>query len=143
MSIRTSLAALALAATALATGCGGSQGLSRSQLIAKADLICKRTNEKIHASNLGPRNIIRLAPGLAVYEEQSAAELAKLQPPSSMADDWKTIVDDFQVVGRSLAEIGHAKSLKEAIPSGNTISRAQGERARAAQRNGFRDCAQY
>lgn len=143
MSNRTGLTVLALAAVSLASGCGGSKGLSRTELVARADPICRRINEKIDSSKLTRDNFARVARSLAAYEQQSTAELAKLAPPASMAGDWKTIVDDFQTIGEQLAAIGRAKGPKEAVPSGSTISRAQTERTEVAHRDGFNYCARF
>lgn len=150
---RSSLAMLALAALATASGCGGSKGLSRSELIAKADPICQRINTTLTEAKLTPQNIAQVAPGIATAELQASAELTKLAPPSSMAADWKVIVDGFHETG-----VGMQKSAEAAKSATTTHSPAQsktlheaelevfkGQQARetAATRDGFIDCARF
>jgi hypothetical protein len=147
MTTRTVLTTLALATVlAAASGCGESKGLSRAELIAKADPICRRTNDKLDSNPLTLQNVARIAPEAAAYEKQSAAELAKLAPPASMARDWKAIVDGFQITGEDLAKVGEyakVKNLKAAVLSAAKLSNAQHDRAVTASRNGFKDCSRY
>jgi hypothetical protein len=147
MTTRTGLTVLALAATALtAASCGGAKTLSRAELIAKADPICRRANHRLDTSKVNPWNLAVLGDGLAATERQVSDELAKLTPPSSMAADWKVIVDGFRRASVGLtrgAEASRIKDTPEILKHGGELTEGQHDRAVAAQRNGFKDCARY
>jgi hypothetical protein len=144
--------ALATAVLATASGCGGSKGLSRAELIAKADPICRRANDTLNGSKLNAHNVAQLAPMLAATEHQVSVELAKLTPPSSMAADWKVIIDGFRRAGVGLEKVGAAakaspprfgKASKALIEGENELSNGQNVRAVTAQRSGFNDCGKF
>lgn len=152
MMTRQGLAALALAAIVLTTaaGCGGSKGLSRSELIAKANPLCRRANEALDSSKLNPSNIAQVAPAVAVTVQQVSAELAKLTPPESMASDWKVMVDSVRRAGVGLGKLAQAaKTSSLAKPSQAYIegekefSSGQSDRSQIAQHNGVSECATF
>jgi DICT domain-containing protein len=141
------LTALALAATVLVAGCGGSKTLTRSQLAAKAEPICAHIQEKLGAvfSAKSPQSVSHAAAEFAAYDRQATAELAKLSPPGSMASDWKAIVTGYEVAGSAVAKLGQdAIPTKDKPGSGDVtaFTDAQHNRTVTAQRNGFNHCAQ-
>lgn len=145
-----SVLALAGTVVALASGCGESKGLSRAELIAKADPICQRANAKLDSSNISPQNIAQVAPGIAAVDRQVSAELAKLTPPSSMAGDWTIIVDGFRKSGVGLERLGAVprisslkKPSKAVIEAETVFTGSQDARASAGARSGFKDCARF
>lgn len=148
---RTVLGALALAAAVLAAGgCGGSKGLSRAELIAKADPICQRANHALDSSKISSKNLASVAPGLATVEQQVSAELAKLTPPSSMVADWHVIVDGFRRTAVGLNEVGRvakaglsAKPTTALLEGEKEVSKGQQARATTAGRDGFLECARF
>jgi len=147
---RRSLVAPALLAAVAVAGCGGSKELSRSELIAKADPICRKANNALDSSKITPKNLPSLAPGLATTYEQASSELAKLKPPLSMAADWKVIVSGYRRAGVGFQELGVAsKTSSLAKPSKTLIAGekeqfgGQHDRAVTASRNGFVDCSKY
>lgn len=152
---RSGLTTLALTTVALAavSGCGGSKELSRSELIAKADPICRRANAAIDHSKFNVSNVAQLAPGMAAAQNQASAELAKLTPPSSMAADWKVIVDGYRRTGTGIQRAGeaarsagsanpltHSKAFAEAATE---FANGREVRQTTAARNGFIDCAKF
>jgi hypothetical protein len=147
---RRSLVMPALLAAVAVAGCGGSKTLSRSELIAKADPICRKANHALDSSKISPKNLTTVAPTVATTEQQVSAELAKLSPPSSMASDWKVIVDGFHRAGVGLQEIGSAaktsspsKPSKAFVEAEKEMTGGQHDRAVTAARNGFNDCGKY
>jgi hypothetical protein len=145
---RKGLTTLALTAAAVLTtsGCGGTKGLSRAELIAKADPLCRRANTTIDSSKLTPKTVSRLAPGIAAVEQEVSSQLAKLTPPSSMASDWKTIVNGFRSAGTGLLHMGEARKTNDThalVKAEAELSNGQIARTEAAQRNGFKDCSHY
>jgi hypothetical protein len=154
---RPLLAALALAATALtASGCGGSAGstkpLTRSELIARGDAICRRINAKISTITVSSaQDYARLAPPLAAYEQTAVAEMRKLTPPASMANDWKQIVTGAQMLADGTAKLGEYAQTSNPFQAHQTpsvhaafVATTEGAKqiVTAAQREGFNDCAQ-
>ncbi|MGN6371440.1 MAG: hypothetical protein ACTHM1_00370 [Solirubrobacteraceae bacterium] len=140
----------ALIAAVAVAGCGGSKELSRSELIAKADPICRHANEALKSSKITPRNLTSVAPPLSVAYEKASSELAKLSPPPSMAADWKVIVDGYRRASVGFQEIGvAAKTSSIAKPSKALIAGekeqygGQHVRSITALRDGFADCGKY
>lgn len=137
----------ALAAGALAAaGCGESaKPLTRAQLLSRADAICARINKKLSATNIkSQQDIVRIAPQLAADEQQGLAELNKLIPPASMANDWKTIITGAQTLADSTAKLGEdvkAKDLKAARTVISEANKVQQRTVAVAKRDGFKDCS--
>jgi hypothetical protein len=106
------------AAIASLSGCGGSGGQSAAQLVARADPICEGTNAKREAANasLGHAtslkspavlaDLAKTAPGLAAYDTSAVSQLRKLQAPSSLAGDWRSILADLQQLAEDTARLG-------------------------------------
>lgn len=147
---RPRLAALALVVSMLAgSGCGGSasspKSLTRSDLIARADAICRRVNAKLTGTRIRSK---RTFVELAVYEHAAVTEMRKLIPPASMEKGWGQIVSGAQARADATANLGKY-SLAEAFrgtPATRSAYTAGVEGARrmlaAAQREGLKDCAQ-
>lgn len=144
---RLRLAALALiAATLGAGGCGKSaKPLTRAQLIAKADVVCRRINHKLSSVTIkSQQDIARVAPKLAAYEQEALSDLAKLVPPTALANDWKEIVAGAQTLADNVAKLGeYAKSnnIKAARPLIASSSKIQEHIQAIAKRDGFQDCS--
>lgn len=137
-----------LAATTLGTvsGCGGSSGLSRSQLIAKADPICRQANQALRTSKISFQNVAQVGPSVAAAQRQASIELSKLTPPSAMADDWKTIVTSWRTAAESLLRFGEAAKAKDTqgeLSAEKGFTEAQHARTTPAIRDGFHDCASF
>ncbi len=164
---RTRLIALALVATALTVaGCGGSTktvgatqassvgstqssspsgALTRSELIAKADPICRRVNAEISAKVYRTAaSIGQLAPELASFEQAATTELRSLTPPASLAQDWHQIVADNQTRAEDTAKLGeYIRAKKQAAANSLLISTGpiQRQMLAIAARDGFNDCS--
>jgi hypothetical protein len=141
------IAALAFAAVILpASGCGGSsktKPLTRAELTAKADAICRRIIPQVDWSKVNPEPLPSQVDRLAALEEQAASELDKLTPPATMADEWRLIVDGFKLTGPEFKTIAaEVKSSPHAFPR-LPLSNAQHERGLAADIAGIKDCAKY
>jgi hypothetical protein len=141
-------AALGLVAVLFATsGCGESAGstkpLTRSELIARGDAICRRINAQLNAIR-SAKDYARLG----AYEQAAVVEMRRLTPPSSMASDWGQVVSGAQARADATAKIGTYP------PEGAFATRKPAVRAAyaaagtgmqqmvtAARREGFKDCA--
>ncbi len=150
---RPRLAALVLVVTTLAaSGCGDSSGssnsLTRSELIARADAICRRVNAKLASTTISrPQDYARLLLPLAAYERAAVAEMRKLIPPASVANGWQQVLAGAQTLADATAKLGESvkgNSL-QGTPSTRSasIAAAKGtqQMTAAARREGFKDCA--
>jgi len=103
------LAVVSLTASA-ATGCGGGgdNGLSKSELVNKANAICKPHTEKIRAASgkllaggqlPSPQRFGKLARGTIVPEVSAQVkQLRDLKPSDDLADDYKKWLDESEAV---------------------------------------------
>jgi hypothetical protein len=128
-------------------GCGGGSSsarpLTRVELTARANAICQRVVSQVDWTKITPKELPRVVSRAAELEERGAAELDKLEPPPSMADDWRVIVDDFKATGREFRVIAmNVKRSGGAYPR-LPLSNAQHERALAANVAGIKECARY
>jgi hypothetical protein len=154
---RICIAAVVLAGIAFAaSGCGGStktsasnepKTLTRNDLIAQADAICKRANDNLKTlSFTTAESYGNLLIKAGAYEQTAVAQLGKLVPPAEMANDWKQIVGYDQTLGQYTVQLG------EYIRSHNTragreVFRASGAVLKPmttiAKTDGFKDCVKF
>ena len=144
------LGGLALAATMLGiVGCGGGSPatLTSSQLIAKADPICEKSNAELHKALLVPKwkSLPGPAAYFATYERRASAEMAGLRAPMALASDWRAIVLSYRQLGEDMAKLGAEAKVrpKPDIRFAAQMIKMQHERAVIARRNGFTSCSQY
>jgi hypothetical protein len=164
------LVAIAMATTALAaSGCGGSSKssggatsatggapagtgasarstpLTRAELIARGDTICRRVNQKRASTTIEPQQTYASAwTPLAVYAHAAAAEMDRLTAPPSMTKDWNRMVSSAQTIADIYSTaIRYAKAgkLDETAPLTAKLARATKEMLTTAKRQGFKDCA--
>jgi hypothetical protein len=145
----TSAGTTATASTTPVSTTGGSgPPLSRSELVARADAICKPLNTELVSSKYKVKtlqDIARIAPQRAAAEQTALSVLSKLTPPSSMAQDYQkmlvarqTVIEDIRKLGEDAA----ANNMKAATPlytSSATVIRHMGA---TATRNGFKYCGE-
>lgn len=149
MTFTRSTALTLIAIGLVAGGCGkSSKPLTRAELIAKADTICKRVNDKLKSSNnsiKSQQDIVRIVPKLASFEQTALAELSKLEPPASLANDWKTIIAGAQTLADNTAKLGEyakANNLKAARHLIQASEKVQQQTLATAKRDGFKQCSQ-
>lgn len=142
--------ALGLAAVTLAaSGCGkSSKPLTRAELVAKADTICRRVNNQLKSSDNSinsKQDLARVVPRLASFEQKALADLSKLVPPASLANDWKTIVTGAQTLADNTAKLGeyakenNIKAAKGLVTDSQKVQQAM---LATAKRDGFKDCSE-
>ena len=145
---RGHLAAVVLAATTLAaSGCGSSpKPLTRAELTAKANAICKTVTVRLAKSSIKTqRDIARVAPELASFEQTALAELSKLVPPAELANDWKQFVAGAQTLAENTLKLGEyakANNLKGAKGLITSSQAVQQQMTATAKRDGLKDCEQ-
>ncbi|MGI8557746.1 MAG: hypothetical protein ACR2ND_05480 [Solirubrobacteraceae bacterium] len=147
MTLRTPTL-LALVAATAAAGCGSSSTspLSKSELVAKGDAICKRVNDGIR--NVGPTNtaadVAKVAPKVYALEQQGVNDLRKLTPPGAVASDYTSFLDKTQVLTDDANKIGAAAKTNDKKTAQTIASEAASASASAtssASKLGFKDCA--
>jgi hypothetical protein len=160
-------------AGALTTGCGGSSkprtaipvrsgpaaktrsdaSLTRGQLIAEAEPICKRLDAELSATEnvkqsadpkLRMSEIARIDPGHAALEQKAADELDRLKPPRSLAHDWAQIVSYRHRLASELASLARAAAHKDMNAVNGLAKSKEATHAllrKLATRDGFKECA--
>jgi hypothetical protein len=134
----------ATTSTAASTGAGE---LSRTQLISKADEICKKLNSTLASLNKGAStslaSLARELPHNAELEEEAFVELIGLKPPSSLASEWHKLLKYRLTLAGELAKLAEAAKRGETATVKKLIkSKKSGHQAlrEAATHAGFQDC---
>jgi hypothetical protein len=144
----TRVAAIALTATTLAvSGCGSSaKPLTRAELTAKANEICKTVTAKISSKSIKTQQeIARVAGELASFEQTALTNLSKLVPPAELEDDWKQFVAGAQTLAENTAKLGEyakANNLKGAKGLIVSSEATQKQMVAIAKRDGLTACEQ-
>jgi hypothetical protein len=169
---RSVLSTFALAAVALsAAGCGGgsstaatgnvaasspsaatgknaqaSGALSKPQLVAQADAVCKRLNTelaRVQAKSETAQEALRVVPRNIALERRALAELNGLRPAPSLAKGWAQIIADRKVLVDELAKLlddaskGDKAGIRKLAQSKQLAHTTLNQAAKA---QGFKDC---
>jgi hypothetical protein len=172
----TRLLALALASTALAaSGCGGGGNsgahasnsgngagsgadsnnsggsrsfvrLTRAELIARADAICRRVVAQRDSIVItSPTDEARVLPPFAAYQLSALAALARLYPPSSMGRDWNKFLASFRTLAADTEKVAMAaqsNSLRQMQSLSLPLNDARKHISVIAARDGLPSCSQ-
>jgi hypothetical protein len=144
----TRVAAIALTVTTLAaSGCGSSaKPLTRAELTAKADAICKTVTAKISSKSIKTQQeVAHVAAELASFEQTALTDLSKLVPPTELEDDWKQFVAGAQTLAERTAKLGEyakANNLKGAKGLITSSEATQRQMVTIAKRDGLTACEQ-
>ncbi len=138
--------ALSATQTATAAAASSDPAAAASQLVAQADAICRRLNEQLAASSrhIEASGIARAAARHAALERRSAAELARLRPPASLAADWRRIVLYRETSAEELVAFVRAVQAKDARATSTFAAskrRVHQSLSALATKDGFTDCA--
>jgi hypothetical protein len=140
--------AIALTTAMLAmSGCGSSsRPLTRAELTAKADAICKTVTAKISSKRVNTQQQIgRVAEELASFEQTALTNLSKLVPPAELESDWKQFVAGAQTLAENTAKLGeYAKANNLKAAKGLIVSSVatQKQMVAIAKRDGLPACEQ-
>jgi hypothetical protein len=129
------------------SGCGSSsKPLTRAELTAKADAICKTVTAKISSKTVNTQQQIgRVAGELASFEQTALTGLSKLVPPAELESDWKRFVAGAQTLAENTAKIGEyarANNLKAAKGLITSSEATQKQMVAIAKRDGLGACEQ-
>ena len=127
----------------LVAGCGG--GLSKDELVAKGDTICKRVNTRM-AKEPDPQSatdLERLAKRTVQISDPAIADMKALDPPSELESDFKKFVASLKRQRDLTKEIGDAAAAGDTARIQKVSAGAQkdeNEYRRLAGKIGFKEC---
>lgn len=142
------LAAITLAAITVAiAGCGGSEKpLTHAELVSKANAICKTVTTKFATKSVNSvKDIARVAPELAAFEQKALSELSKLVPPAYLEDDWKQFIAGAEMLAENTSKLGEYAKANNLKAGGALIlssERTQHQMQAVAKRDGLSECQQ-
>jgi hypothetical protein len=136
-------AAAAVLPVLLVAACGG--GLSKQELVAKGDAICKRINTQM-AKEPDPKSaadLQRLAKRTVELSDPAIDDMDALEPPSDLEDDFKKFVASLKRQRDLTKKIGDAAGkgdTAEVQELGGQAQKAQDEYRRLTGKIGFKEC---
>jgi hypothetical protein len=147
MGPRKLAAAMLAAITVAVAGCGGSEKpLTHAELVIKANAICKTVTAKLATKSANSvKDIARVAPELASFEQKALSELSKLVPPADLEGDWKQFIAGAETLSENTSKLGEyakANKLKEASKLILSSETTQHQMEAIAKRNGLTECEQ-
>ena len=125
------------------TACGG--GLSKSELVAKGDAICKRINTRM-AKQPDPKSakdLQRLANKTVALSDPAIDDMEELEPPSELEADFDKFVASLKRqrdLTRKIGEAAGEGDTAELQKVGADAQKAQKEYRRLSGRIGFKEC---
>jgi len=125
------------------TACGG--GLSKSELVAKGDAICKRINTRM-AKQPDPKSakdLQRLANKTVALSDPAIDDMEELEPPSELEADFDRFVASLKRqrdLTRKIGEAAGEGDTAELQKVGADAQKAQKEYRRLSGRIGFKEC---
>ncbi len=142
---KTGIALMTIALAA--SGCGSSsKPLTRAELTAKANAICKKVTAKMSSKSASSeQQISRVASELSSFEQTALADLSKLVPPAELETDWKRFVAGAQTLAENTAKLGEyakAKNLKAGKALILSSENTQKQMVVIAKRDGLTACEQ-
>jgi hypothetical protein len=144
-SVGASTTTAATTATTTVRSSTRTRPLTRAQLIAQADVICRKVNARRSKMKIKTsQDYARSVPPFASYEQVMYAKLDKLVPPASMAKDWTQIVAQARTLAAGMTKIGQyakTKDLEAANGVFSSASKAQAQMIVIAKLDGFKDCS--
>jgi hypothetical protein len=125
---------------------GQGPALTRARYVARANAICARA--KARSKQIKAKNTTELElalPQAAAYQRLAYLEFSKLAPPVSMAEDWRQIVTNWQVIAATIIKLYEGARANLPASAGTPLWSTLGqstERLRLiARRDGLRTCA--
>ena len=136
-------AAAALLPILLVAGCGGE--LSKSELVAKGDAICKGINTRM-AKEPDPKttaDLQRLAKRTVELSDPAIDKMEELKPPGDLEDNFKKFVASLKRQRDLTKQIGDAAGKDDTAKVqeiGTKAQKAQDEYRRLTGKIGFKEC---
>jgi hypothetical protein len=139
-------ASVIVAMTMFLFGCAGSTApITRAKLMAEANAICLRVFDEVDWRKTPPYRLVRLARRLGELEIRASTELARFQPPASIAIYWQAMVDHFQATGQEFEKLADDPPMgaQEAFSAIEPVLNAMRQRAAVARSSGLDGCGRY
>ena len=136
-------AAAGLSLLVLVAACGG--GLTKSQLVAKGDAICKRINTRM-AKEPDPTttaDLQRLAKRTVELSDPAIDDMEALEPPSELESEFENFLASLKRQRNLTQKIGQAAAAgdtAEVQQIGADAQNAQEEYRRLTGKIGFKQC---
>jgi hypothetical protein len=127
----------------LVAGCGG--GLSKDELVAKADAICKRVNQRM-AKEPDPKSaadLERLAKRTVAISNPAIHDMEALEPPSELKADFTKFIASLKQQLELTKKIGAAAAEGDTAgiqKVGADAQKAENEYRRLTGKIGFKEC---
>jgi hypothetical protein len=127
----------------LVAGCGG--GLSKDELVAKADAICKRVNQRM-AKEPDPKSaadLERLAKRTVAISNPAIRDMEALEPPDELKADFKKFIASLKQQLDLTKKIGAAAAKGDTAgiqKVGADAQKAENEYRRLTGKIGFKEC---
>ena len=127
----------------LVAGCGG--GLSKDELVAKGDAICKRVNTRM-AKEPDPKSaadLERLAKRTVAISDPAIKDMEALEPPSELESDFENFLASLKRQRNLTKKIGEAAGEGDTAKVqqlGADAQSAQEEYRRLTGKIGFKQC---
>ena len=141
---------IALAALALGiavAGCGSTKPLTRAQLVSHANALCTQVQTKMKQA--GPakttQELAQLADKLASFEQHQLESMRKLKPPSSLAADWKQMIEGAEEIAEDAGTLSTDVQLKKEKAAREALQRIGNVEQHIpplAKRDGFTSCTE-
>jgi len=123
--------------------CGG--GLSKSELVAKGDAICKRVNDQV-AKEPDPQtaaDLQQLADKTVKISDPAIKDMDALEPPGDLEKDFDAFVASLKKQRDLTKQIGDAAGsgdTAEIQKIGAQAQKAQAEYQKLSDKIGFKEC---
>jgi hypothetical protein len=123
--------------------CGG--GLSKSELVAKGDAICKKVNTQIakQPEPTDAADLEKLAKKTVEISDPAIKDMEALEPPDELADEFKRFVALLKQQRDLTKQIGDAAAKGDTVKIqqvGTDAQKAQTEYQTLSDKIGFKEC---
>jgi hypothetical protein len=143
----------AMVALLISAGCGAStdapaakESAAYASVITRADAICRRLNSELVANlpkHYSMGAVASISPRNAALERGVVSELAKLEPPASIAGEWRQVIAYRSELANALTQVAlAAKARNTAAVKRLGVSKARVRKQLLAvgEHVGFRAC---
>lgn len=137
-----------LALGAAVAGCGSAKPLTRAQLVSHANALCNQLQRKMKQAGANVKTtqqLAHLADKLAGFEQHQLESMRKLKPPSSLAADWKQMIESAEAIAEDAGTLSTDVQLKKEKAAGEQLQRigkVEQHVSPIAKHDGFKSCSE-
>jgi hypothetical protein len=135
------------ASASTASTASSAPSAASAPFVAQAEAVCRRVNAEIVALDAKAgtaAEVKRVVPPTIAIERKGIAALGKLDPPASLARDWRRMLDDRRKLAVMLGGLLDAAKKNDGTsikPLAASKKRVHVSLTKTATANGFKDCA--